>query len=933
MNAISTYSYEITPSLNPVIELYRLDLYYGILNQIHSLAPQFTIPKLNSLLGQFLANTVYIQSKGQLTDGLFNLPSKADLEMFYGYIKVDNLDLTKLISDAITSLQGFSSAESTGETHPGLYTFDKSKYTLNPDILQIYDLSNLIDKLNDLDINSKMLSKLKSQFTAPSEKFTDAILCLILRYQLVDIGISPYQIDPKYKAELGFETDCISTPFNSFYNTYFSTWYDLDQHFGSKGIITLSTKLESGNYFFDLTYNKLLLKLSYDKIKESLKSPNPLVCILNIPKLRHLKLEDEIVKDKLYHSSKLKYEYFTDPSTSKQKLCPPYISYLFSNQSVAPELKHTFESFENYHLEMPVRNQLYDNKYKIETFKKLLNENLQYTSGSIKNTHKSVKLEQIDYTYQGEYHYLGYDESKWMLYLLSDLFNDHCRVKCNFAKAIAPIEYFEKHKDKLIEKVIKRGLEVNPINLREEVYQNTIECSTHNPLIIKAMIKMFKARKVLDPSSGWGDRLIGAMLSSIDLYLGVDPNECLHPGYQEIIKLFTPLTPNSGATFMEVNSPFEKYQILEGYEFDLAYSSPPYFDYETYTDLQTQSMHQFNTEDRWYNEFLLVYVNKCIEVLKNGGHMAWYISQERGKTYVERLIKYLKGLPEIYYLGNIFYGTTKLTQLHPIFIFEKNKEIPIDLWNPPLTVRQVKYNNLTLNVIRDDLIIGGSKVRAAVPYIQSLIKTNSNLDEIIFIGAQNGYGQLALAYTLYLLKRPDIKLTLYYISKSNEDATKIKSLVRHYHPNTVIKESPNVYEETDNYLKSHSNTVKLGFGLQSTEFMEMFSDSVRDKIQPFISKIKRLWVIGGSATIYNILFKLLPNTFFNLVQVGKKVELTQEQLERTKLYISTYKLSDPIEFKVPYPTTPSYDGKLWEFREKFEDYDYLFNVAGVHMIV
>ena len=54
----------------------------------------------------------------------------------------------------------------------------------------------------------------------------------------------------------------------------------------------------------------------------------------------------------------------------------------------------------------------------------------------------------------------------------------------------------------------------------------TKECSTHNPLIIKYFIRKFAARRVLDFSSGWGDRLIGALTSDIDLYVGVDPNEC-----------------------------------------------------------------------------------------------------------------------------------------------------------------------------------------------------------------------------------------------------------------------------------------------------------------------------------------------------------------------------------------------------------------------
>jgi hypothetical protein len=55
------------------------------------------------------------------------------------------------------------------------------------------------------------------------------------------------------------------------------------------------------------------------------------------------------------------------------------------------------------------------------------------------------------------------------------------------------------------------------------------------------VLKLFRPRKWLDISAGWGDRLAAAIaytqLSGGDFekYLGTDPNECLQGGYRAMI--------------------------------------------------------------------------------------------------------------------------------------------------------------------------------------------------------------------------------------------------------------------------------------------------------------------------------------------------------------------------------------------------------------
>ena len=367
-----TYQYEIASQPIPLTEIYRIELYFKIIEQVKKQIPPTNknIPQLHKWFSQLLTNTVYQSVDGNLTDGLLNVPSKSGLEIFYGNfrdknIKSDDWGIIKLIEDAIPELKKFSNSNSTKIK----YTFNQNKYLIDPSTMKTLHLTHVLNHLDNLYIHPQLYSKLKSRYTGPTNQFEDYLLCLVLRYRLIDTGSSTYTLDSMYKDQLqtyGINVDCISNPFVTYYDNYFGMWYDLDQYFGSKGI-TIPAQIEQGGYFFNVTYDKTLQNLSYDKIRVALKSSKPVVCILNIPKFKYSQLEDLIIKDKLYHMRKLKYEYFTDTLFLKQKLQPPYVSYLFYNTSYAVKMKiklsdlHSiFESFSNYNLEMPVRNQIYD---------------------------------------------------------------------------------------------------------------------------------------------------------------------------------------------------------------------------------------------------------------------------------------------------------------------------------------------------------------------------------------------------------------------------------------------------------------------------------------------------------------------------------------------------------------------------------------------
>lgn len=106
---------------------------------------------------------------------------------------------------------------------------------------------------------------------------------------------------------------------------------------------------------------------------------------------------------------------------------------------------------------------------------------------------------------------------------------------------------------------------------------------------------------VLDTSTGYGGRLVGFIGSGIDgFYIGIDPNTQTHAGNLRMAQelLF--------ADRVELhNMPAEDvpHETVTG-RCDFAFTSPPYFRKEHYSDEDTQSWKRYQTGDAWRDGFL-----------------------------------------------------------------------------------------------------------------------------------------------------------------------------------------------------------------------------------------------------------------------------------------------------------------------------------------
>lgn len=326
------------------------------------------------------------------------------------------------------------------------------------------------------------------------------------------------------------------------------------------------------------------------------------------------------------------------------------------------------ESEAPYTGELPLKRLNYSDEQIHNMFNNLRNYNY-YERIVKKIPYKINKIDNLDCRFEGEFITVKSLETDYEDFnQLSDMFQEVNRLKCKvYTEKMSPYDYFIMNKHEIESFAKQKYSKLTNYTVREALFEKTRECSSFRPNIMVTFIKMFNVKSVLDFSSGWGDRLIGCMSQDVE-YCGVDPNENLHPKYQEMIKFF-----NKDPSKYTMICDSIQDATLPDKEFDMVFTSPPYFDLESYQG-KKQSIESFSNENAWFDNFLSVALQKCWNRVRNDGYMCVNINQKSNKeTYVTKMVEFMKSLDLADYLGVISYTNERHTNNpQPIFIIKKN---------------------------------------------------------------------------------------------------------------------------------------------------------------------------------------------------------------------------------------------------------------------
>ena len=256
-------------------------------------------------------------------------------------------------------------------------------------------------------------------------------------------------------------------------------------------------------------------------------------------------------------------------------------------------------------------------------FNELKNDDIWKIITPIENVDKTVFEKYEDYKYPFKEHGLGLINGPSTYNSISNFFHQDLRLNCGSYGFEAPIEVWTKGTAKDIWKClgpIWRGINsMKKVNidgeeklrggsLVEASYMSAFRLGTYiatqfKPNVAKAIYQMTDAKKVLDTSCGWGDRLAGFYTSDAEEYIGCDPNPNTFSKYYQQIETYEKLLGNTdvkihagkmtenSASFIGVEGK-KKVRIYrcgaedlpwdEINNVDCAFTSPPYFSTEEY---------------------------------------------------------------------------------------------------------------------------------------------------------------------------------------------------------------------------------------------------------------------------------------------------------------------------------------------------------------
>lgn len=219
---------------------------------------------------------------------------------------------------------------------------------------------------------------------------------------------------------------------------------------------------------------------------------------------------------------------------------------------------------------------------------------------------------------------------------ISNHFQIHNRMKCSGYNRISPHDIWNGVglNDDDWKKLLKGFLSpiFRSVNDRRRITKHeyrfcfrlssvTYTAAQFKPEVAKTIIEMFSRNgRIIDFSSGWGDRLAGFYASNNGkFYFGTDPNELLHDQYAKQINTYNSIIPKKKAIIN--NLPAETVDWAKYDDIDLVFTSPPYFTTELYAKGEdwevNQSWYKYNNYEKWRDGFLFKTIRNILPSLSN----------------------------------------------------------------------------------------------------------------------------------------------------------------------------------------------------------------------------------------------------------------------------------------------------------------------------
>ena len=275
-----------------------------------------------------------------------------------------------------------------------------------------------------------------------------------------------------------------------------------------------------------------------------------------------------------------------------------------------------------------------------QAFKGLQKQDVWEYIKPLEQLDKNVKEKYDDYKYNFKEHGLGIIDAPSIYNDVSNYFHQELRLNCSSYSFKSPLDVWYNGTAKDIWRCLGpmwrgiNGMKPVMVDGKEELrggaltdksYVSAFRLQTYiatqfKPNVAKAIYQMTDAKRVLDTSCGWGDRLAGFFASDAEEYIGCDPNPNTFKQYLKQVEVYNSFLSkpkkvtlyNCGAEDM----PWDKIDNI-----DCAFTSPPYFSTERYNEggekEENQSWKKFDEYSKWRDDFYLPVSKKSFERSKH----------------------------------------------------------------------------------------------------------------------------------------------------------------------------------------------------------------------------------------------------------------------------------------------------------------------------
>ncbi len=262
------------------------------------------------------------------------------------------------------------------------------------------------------------------------------------------------------------------------------------------------------------------------------------------------------------------------------------------------------------------------------------------------------------------------------------------------------------------------------------------------------------------------------------------------------------------------------------------------------------------------------------------------------------------------------------------------------IFSPPIKMSQVQLTDRhsVLHVVREDLLPGGTKQRAIIPFLEDLMAVGHH--EFIYASPFCGFAQIALAYAGQHLGK---KVTLFCETIKNEEAQhgvfhEFSLLAQSLGATIIPCENLHEAENQSQTYAEKTGSFLLPLGFNHELFLYHYSQALIKQFKILKEKIdfepKVLWLPIGSGTLAGLFRQILPAEItLKCVDVRvlkpRDARITKIQnLKNIQFFRSGQLFHEKCDELPPFPSNRYYDAKLWPFISRSAHHnDIWWNVA------